>query len=357
MEWLPVNLNEFTFDEKASSQEAVWHSKELPSFVEHLHWGAFKAGLRGTVRMETPVLYFYSSHEATLSVKVRFSKGLITEWYPHATAPPVDGGLDDATLYRKGATDGSISWDAVTLRPGRTPTLPRDSADNNNPYYAARATSSTSLRVASVTGDQQEKFLFYRGVSRFSVPVSATFTGEGALVVRNSLQEGIPAVIWFERRGDRVGYRVSDALENEAVLEPPELTSSVDSLSAELEHILVAQGLYPDEAYAMIQTWRNHWFEEGNRLFYIVPPRFVDSVLPLAINPAPAETVRVFVGRLELFSLATQKTVAAALAANDESTLQKYGRFLEPILQMIRQNNLEVKKQLSGTPSPRCPVD
>ena len=37
-------------------------SAELPSFVEHLANTDFKGGLRGTIRMETPVLYFYSPY-------------------------------------------------------------------------------------------------------------------------------------------------------------------------------------------------------------------------------------------------------------------------------------------------------
>jgi len=35
-------------------------------------------------RMETPVIYFYSDHEHTVDVTVRFPQGLITEWYPQA---------------------------------------------------------------------------------------------------------------------------------------------------------------------------------------------------------------------------------------------------------------------------------
>jgi hypothetical protein len=357
VDWVPLSLNELSFDKTAGSAEGVWRSKELPNFVEHLHWAAFKQGLRGTVRMETPVLYFYSAHDVTLSVQVKFLKGLITEWYPHATTPPVNGGLDDATLYRKGSADGSITWNAVAVRPGLAASFPRDLADDNNPYYAARATSSAPLRVAGATADQQEKFLFYRGVSLFAVPVSARFTAEGNLLVRNSLEEGIPNIIWFERRGDQVGYRISDALQNEAILEPPELTATVESLSRDLEDILVARGLYRDEAYAMIQTWRNHWFEEGSRLFYIVPPRFVDTVLPLTVTPAPAQTVRVFVGRLELISPATQKTVAAAMLSNDTAALEKYRRFMEPILKTIEDNNRGAKKPASWSKSPPCPVD
>src|SRR5262245_13166738 len=56
---------------------------ELPSFVET--FGGFKGALPATVRMETPVIYFYGSHDLTADVKVRFPKGTITEWYPKAT--------------------------------------------------------------------------------------------------------------------------------------------------------------------------------------------------------------------------------------------------------------------------------
>jgi len=361
VEWLPVNLNELFFEKEAGSEEGVWRSKELPRFVEHLHWAAFKQGLLGTVRMETPVLYFYASHDVILSVQAKFSRGLITEWYPHATAPPVDGGLDDAALYRKEATDGSISWNDVVLRPGLDATFPLDSADSENRYYAARATSSAPLRVTTPGGEQQEKFLFYRGVSRSSLPISATFTPEGDLLVRESFAQGIPDVIWFERRGDLIGYRVSNGLQDrgaaEVRLEPPVLTATVEDLYGDLEAILVARGLYSDEARAMVQTWRSSWSEEGSRLFYIVPQPFVDCILPLTISPAPAQLVRVFIGRLELISPATQKAVADALASHDQATLAKYGRFLEPILKVIRDKNPVQARQRLESPVQPCLTD
>jgi hypothetical protein len=134
------------------------------------------------------------------------------------------------------------------------------------------------------------------------------------------------------RRGERVGYRIGGPLHEEAILDAPELTSTIDELDRDLEGILVTQGLYQDEARAMVETWRNSWFEEGSRLLYIVPPAFVNDVLPLSIKPAPAQTVRVFVGRLELVTPATEKEVENAFAAHDTATLKAYGRFLEPIL-------------------------
>jgi hypothetical protein len=75
------------------------------------------------------------------------------------------------------------------------------------------------------------------------------------------------------------------------------------------------------------------------------------------VTPAPAQTVRVCVGRLELISPATQRTVAEALAANDNATLEKYGRFLEPILNTLKENDRAAKKQVLGSTSPPCPVE
>src|SRR3989475_7458897 len=124
--------------------------------------------------------------------------------------------------------DGSIAWDAVTLEPGVAANLPREKRDN--PYYAARETSSTPLRVKTAAGEQREKFLFYRGVSVFPVPIAATLTPEGRVRVENRGKDAIPNVILFERRGEKLGYRSADALgaqttriggsgQNEAILD------------------------------------------------------------------------------------------------------------------------------------------
>ncbi len=302
---------------------------DLPAFVEHFRDPGFKLGLRGTVRMETPVLYFYDSREETISVKVSFARGVVTEWYPHASRVEPAANLYYGILQQADAT-GSIAWDSVTLAPNGRPDFPV--GDRNNHYYAARMTSSTPLRVKTTAGEQQEKFLFYRGVSTFSVPLSALLGTEGKVEIKNHGDQELPATILFERRGEKVGYRIGGALKEEAILDAPELSSTIDELGRDLEGILVAQGLYHDEARAMVETWRNSWFEEGSRLLYIVPAAFVNEVLPLSINPAPAQTVRVFVGRLELVTPATEKAVETAFAAHDTATLKAYGRFLEPIL-------------------------
>ena len=89
----------------------------------------------------------------------------------------------------------------------------------------------------------------------------------------------------------------------------------------------------------MVETWKDSWFGEGCRLIYIVPSGFIDKVLPLTIDPVPGQIVRVFVGRLEIVTPATAMAVRTALAHDDEATLDKYRRFLEPILQTVKQGH------------------
>ena len=336
------------------SQTEAATVNDLPAFIEHFGYFGFKVGLRGTVRMETPVIYFYSPRNVDVSVHVTFSKGLITEWYPHTGSVTPTGNLPSPFL-SKNITDGAITWDAVHVEPGLAPEFPRERAESH--YYAARETSSSPVRVAGIKGDQREKFLFYRGVSAFAVPISARVGANGSVMVGNSGKEEIPGLILFERRGDKIGYRISNGLQNQVQLEAPELNGNINSLVADLEQMLVDAGLYWDEAHAMVRTWRNSWLEEGSRLFYLVPASFVDSVLPLSISPSPAKTVRVFVGRVELVTPATQHEVQAALTAHDQATLNKYSRFLEPILNVIHENKPAKARQFAGIVGTTCNGD
>ena len=85
----------------------------------------------------------------------------------------------------------------------------------------------------------------------------------------------------------------------------------------------------------MVETWRDSWFEEGARVFYLVPARMVDSILPLTITPAPAAITRVFVGRMDVVTPAARQAVADAIAAGDTLVLDRYGRLLGPIADRI----------------------
>jgi len=230
------------------------------------------------------------------------------------------------------------------LEPRGTSDLPQDNATSR--YYAARKTSSVLLRVSTAKGDEHEKFLFYRGVSAAPVPIMARSLENGGVAVTSLLKEDIPDMILFERRGQRLGFRLGAGLREEAIFDPPLLTGGVDSLAIQLEEMLVAHGLYRDEAHAMLETWGDSWFEEGSRLIYIVPASYVNAVLPLTIEPVPQQIVRVFVGRMEIISPATLEAVEHALNSRDQETLRKYCRFLEPIMQIVGKKDQAQSEQI-----------
>jgi hypothetical protein len=193
-------------------------------------------------------------------------------------------------------------------------------------YYAARGTDAAPIEV----NGQTEKFLFYRGLGGFQVPVSAVVDGGGKFVVESPSVK-LNHVVLFENRGGRVGYRVVNGVKGRTVIDAPELTAKVEFLHWDLERMLIAEGLYPREAKAMVATWRDSWFEEGARIFYLLPKSAVDAILPLQITPAPEQVSRAFVGRLEILTPDVLAEAEQAFVKNDLPTLNKFGRFLEPI--------------------------
>jgi hypothetical protein len=279
----------------------------------------------GTIRMETPVLYFYTDRETTVSVKVDFPKGKITEWYP--AARNVGQGID---------------WGQVRILTTGTADYPTEKGDSH--YYPARETDASAVRVCAGKKTELEKFLFYRGVGTFDLPVKVTLSGD-KVTVRNLGKDRIDQVVLFENRGGKLGYRIHCYLNDEVTLERPNQDHGIDSLTTDLTKILMGQGLYAKEAKAMVKTWRDSWFEPGLRVFYTVPRMATAHVLPLSMNPAPAELVRVLVGRAEIITPELETAIGelAAKLGNESietreaatKALAAYGRFAEPVLKKI----------------------
>jgi hypothetical protein len=327
-------------DGKAITWQPLLAHSDLPGFVYgmggHLTVGgrdsfAVKRFLGGTVRMETPVIYLYSDVETTASVKVEFPQGNITEWYPGSTGSMGFSGLD---------------WQNLRVTPQGPADLPFDDKMKDSRYYAARATDSNLLRVAGRTGEEVEKFLFYRGVG--SCPLPATIKTEANEVrVRIKNAEKGARVILFENRSGRTAYQIQDLVDGKALFDRNTSGQAIDSLRQDLKSMLVSAGLYEKEAGAMLETWGDSWFEEGLRVFYLLPRSGTDSIIPITIKPAPVELVRVMVCRAELITPELEAAVRQEVATADDfaqvraALLRKYGRFLEPILNRIKETSAD----------------
>ena len=293
---------------------------DLPRFV--IRQGLrFKSALPGTIRMETPVMYFYSGREVKADVKVQFPQGTMTEWYPGTRSAPEKVG-------------SVLGWSNIKVQPGGSADFPIEKGGNR--YYAARSTDAAPLTV----GEQHEKFLFYRGVGSFQAPLSVRVSGYGRVTVENQAQASAPLAILFDNHDGRVRFSVVGSIEGTVAIEEPAVHSdTLAELRKTLEGGLVAQGLFPKEAHAMLETWNDSWFEEGSRLIYLVPAGVVDEMLPLHVDPAPSEIARVFLGRIELVTPETMRAVESAVARGDWAGVNRYGRFLEPILRQVYPGN------------------
>ena len=328
-------------DGMAIDWEPLDGPSDLPCFVHRFEVGA-KALLSGTVRMETPVIYLYGPEGSTADVRVSFPKGFITEWYPKANrvATFIGSGIPprgpDVRQPEKDEPD-SIEWPAVKLqRDSKSIDFPLEQPPSH--YYAGRRTDSDAL----VVGNEMDKFLFYRGVGRFQPPVAARVGVWDRILVRDLGTAQIPAAILFRNHDGKISYRVSyltsRPIGSELTLEMPDTAADTGTLRADIESILVSQGLFAKEAKAMVATWGDSWFEEGTRLFYFLPTSAVDAILPLEVRPAPAHVARVFVGRMEIFTPTMKQEIRDAIARGDSSVFVKYGRFLNPVTAGIDSN-------------------
>jgi hypothetical protein len=300
---------------------------DLPCFVERFRRYRGKGFMLGTVRMETPVLYFYAPQPMTVDVSVRFPRGLITEWFPRAEVTPSDPVPDDG-LKRTGFTGGA-TWSGVRVLPQAREDFPVDTQGSH--YYLARRTDAAPIEAAGA----REKFLFYRGIADVRVAIATVPAPDGGIEVAQRDGGPLGTVILFERRGDRLGFEAQTTAAATTRLPRPALTGSLDRLTAELNQVLVRGGLYAKEAAAMVDTWRDSWFEEGTRVFYVLPRSAVDAMLPLEIRPRPASVERVFVGRMEVITPETKAAVAQALRSRDAAALRKYSRFAAPIVETL----------------------
>jgi hypothetical protein len=179
-----------------------------------------------------------------------------------------------------------------------------------------------------------------------AVPLTGRISTDGKILITKNGLDTVPTVILFENQAGRIGYSAGQAVNDSITLNRPSLSGNLGELADQLENILIAQGLFGKEAHAMVTTWQDSWFEEGARLIYIVPRHLVDSFLPLHVDPAPSQTTRVFVGRIELITPEMKRSVQEAISHDDLGVGRRYGRFLDPILARLLKESPNSTKEI-----------
>lgn len=313
----------FTSIAGKNGQAQTWRplngASDLPSFVyKTTNVQNCKICTWAQVRMETPVLYFYSDHEVEASVRVYFPQGKVTEWFPTANV---------------GNT--FIEWNNIHINPKSEICYQQEAKDSH--YYPARETDAAPLAIQNGQKTEYEKFLFYRGVGNFDLPLSVQLNNN-QIKIKSAVPAQPGTAFLFENKAGEIGFQAINLSNKETVLERPALTQSVAAVFTELEKTLIAQGLYPKEAQAMIKTWRDSWFEEGLHIFYLTPPVDTEKILPLTVTPRPTKIVRVLVGRIEILTpefIQKIQDLASHLVDDPtaENEIRRQGRFADGIIQ------------------------
>jgi hypothetical protein len=306
-------------------------------------------------RMETPITYFYTDVPRVVNVRVDFPQGMLTEWYPVVKHFESGKSSKDRALGR-----AYLNWGPVGLTPPaqfadirvRGPkgaavpaSLPPVKAGDH--YGRARETDSAIVEtVDAKRGSHFEKFLFYRGLGNFELPIKLVALGHDRFEVTNSGEDATGALFLVRIENDRVRFTRIDPISPRSAVEIdlPGAESTVDRLAEATVGELSAAGLFEKEALAMVHTWRTSWFgENGTRLLYLVPNKTTDELLPLAVEPAPDECVRILVGRLETLTPEDCRQLVRVLAGSGadeqpsaesvQAELATLGRFAEPAIQ------------------------
>ena len=280
-----------------------------------------------TMRLETPVLYFYppagSRSVPPFDVGVRFRGGVVNEFYPRADASvEVDVERVNAKM-RAGllsAWDGEVlnnyvvgglQWRGLSLRDSVS--VP---ATTSPVWLAPRRVHASSVLTTQGEG---ERYLFYRGVAHLDALLQTRLVANEVRLYEPSRLPWLraPAMtlrkVWLVdvRPDGRVAYRERGnvVLTKQASREVARLSlfdeadhtvARAAALRRSMKQALMAAGLFEEEAEAMLETWKESYYRSpGLRLFYVVPTEWTSYFLPLHIS-IPHDLTRVLVGRIDL---------------------------------------------------------
>lgn len=372
----------FTILSSSIGQQVPWYQAysdlaKLPSFTHSMGFGASKSSAAFTVRMETPVIYFYPEKEMHLSAEVHFVNGGITERFPASISNPLAEMMNTPT----NPTVYKTKWSGHLLPPNHADAslIPPVKQEDGENYAAARNVpdawifhSDTPVIKVKDQPDIHpvEKFIFYRGAGESSPPLYASMSDDNTMTLSNlgvaassfqvALQVSNNQAAWVKLPALPILDRDKPMSEQCSYVTgtfPPtkiSLEQADKELSALFLAELTARGLTEAEAKAMIATWNHTWFAEpGQRIFTIVDRSWVDSVLPLTITPTPKKIERVFVARFEVTAPSTENQLSKLLHTKEPSeadvaqwqTLQ-LGRFAQGAATIVAE---QTKNQMLGT--------
>jgi hypothetical protein len=319
-----------------------------------------------TVKMETPVIYFYGDDTPKVNVKVGFNGGTISQWYPNRKSgdtpnkvskdhPKVGDKLKEIVGDKEMVLiqqpinfgdaskpyAGAIEWDVEILPKSSSDPALTFKPEENPTWIYPRVPAANVVKV----GSEYEDFLFYRGIGNFELPATFSVDSSETVTIANKSKEAIPFALAFENIGGEFRYKtiagippgqVAKVAESEWI-KPATPGAQQVEVFMQMREGLMAQGLNSDEANGMIKTWWKSYFKKpGLRVFWVVPQTDLQRILPLKADPAPANQVRVLVGRADVMRPKFEQQMIADLGLKVFSKYQG-DRFLTPYLNRLQQ--------------------
>lgn len=286
-----------------------------------------------TQKMETPVIYFYGETNQKFEIHIDFPQGIMSQWYPKAS--------QYSPRAEKITTLGpsSLTYNVTLKDPSFVGNMPKTTFDSI--WNPAREVKANTIEVEN----QNEKFIFYRGVADFNSALKVTSNLQNQLTLTNLLSEKIAAIFILNSDGDKGTINALGAINPHAALNTslPQVTSGLafDQYVIHAKNIiqkaLVAQGLFADEARGLVNTWEKSYFNTpGPRVLFLLPQSETERILPLKISKQPSSLVRVLIGRIEFMT--KQQELDYLETLNKTTIINKedlFGRFYEPKMRRL----------------------
>lgn len=361
------------------------HHGEISAGLGFLSKGVARGDPTVTMRLETPVIYAHlppGQKSATFDLAVEFRGGFLSQFYPMAQPTVNDRPLrwynqeysntveEKITTYNvreiqvqneaasqqpiwsrwnapslSSSTTSSLAWRGITV--GGSDSAPETASPV---WLAPRKVDAANLTV----GSEHERYLFYRGLGHLDAPLKTTRSADGATLTVSARPEALGSRwmsnyrprMWFAdlhadgtaafRTISATGLYVFDPHNPPVAAQTFSAVFNAEDFSAErlrllrqeLHADLVQNGLFADEAQALLTTWEASYFKApGQRLFFLVPPAWTDHVLPLTIS-TPAKVTRAMMGRIELVS-PMQRQALTRIANGPISTRDWFDQFVK----------------------------
>lgn len=350
---------------------------KLPDFVRERSLAGYSRS-RFFQKAETPVTYFYSDRPRKVQVRVDMPEGLLTHWFPSVRKfgpDPVirvepDGRvIPDYDLRPDPKVSSFLDWNEFDILPTvsdmatgvASHALSMRPVAKDDHWRFARETDACMVRIGQENpgtrrGGDYEKFLFYRGLGTFDLPLCVhSDCCKSFLNIDNRGPEVLNGLHLLRVAKDSIEFGTVDDIPGKSGATVSRsvfgdsrqpLRTGIPQAKEVVAASLVKAGLYPKEAWAMVNTWEKSYFQtEGLRLLYIVPRLLVDRIFPLHVKPTPQDVVRVMVGRVEILTPDRERQIEKAVRdlgsrnprelKDGQLELDRLGRIREPALHRV----------------------